>query len=220
MYQPAHFKVDDVPALHALMRDFPLATLVVPTAAGLEINHLPLLVEADGARLVGHVARANLLWQAQASGEVCAVFHGPQAYVSPQWYPSKREHAKVVPTWNYAVVHVHGTLRWISSDTPEGDAWLHALVTRLTETHEAAYGAAQRAHGAAPTTAWQVSDAPESYLQSMRRAIVGLELTVTRVEGKFKASQNRSAADRSGVIEGLATIGGTESAALVRDSAR
>lgn len=216
MYQPAHFKVEDHAALHALMREFPLATLVVPTPGGLEINHVPLLVDGDGDRLVGHVARANPVWQAEARGEACAVFQGPQAYVTPQWYPSKREHGKAVPTWNYAVAHVHGTLRWITADTPEGDAWLHALVSRLTDTHEAAHGAARKDRGLPATQAWQVSDAPQGYLQAMRRAIVGLELTVTRIEGKFKVSQNRPAADLEATIAGLDEVGEAGSAALAR----
>jgi transcriptional regulator len=202
MYQPAHFRVDSPAAQHALIAAHPLATLVVPTEAGVEINHLPLLHDAGRGLLFGHVARANPVWQAAARGEAVAVFHGPQAYVTPTWYPSKREHGKVVPTWNYAVVHVHGRLRWI-----EDEAWLHALVTRLTDTHEAAHAEALRERGVTAPTAWRVDDAPADYLATMRRAIVGLELEITRIEGKFKLSQNRPAADVEGVLDGLAARG-------------
>jgi transcriptional regulator len=198
MYQPAHFRVDTPAAQHALIAAHPLATLVVPTEASVEINHLPLMHDAERGLLLGHVARANPVWQAAARGEAVAVFHGPQAYVTPTWYPSKREHGKVVPTWNYAVVHVHGRLCWI-----DDEAWLHALVTRLTQTHEAAHAEALRAAGEMPPPAWQVDDAPPDYLRTMRGAIVGLELAITRIEGKFKLSQNRPAADLDGVVDGL-----------------
>lgn len=186
----------------------------MPTAQGLEINHIPMLLDGDGTRLVGHVARANPVWQAAPAGSAAAVFQGPQAYVTPQWYESKREHGKVVPTWNYAVVHAHGTLRWITADTPEGDAWLQALVERLTDTHETAHANALGARGLPAGAPWRVSDAPPQYLASMRRAIVGLEFSVERLEGKFKVSQNRPAADLDGVIDGLADVGETASAAL------
>ena len=209
MYQPAHFRVEDAAAQQALIAAHPLATLVVPTEAGVEINHLPLRHDAGRGLLLGHVARANPVWQAAARGEAVAVFHGPQAYVTPTWYPSKREHGKVVPTWNYAVVHVHGRLRWI-----DDEAWLHALVTGLTDTHEAAHAAALRAAGGAPGAPWRVDDAPADYLQAMRRAIVGLELAITRIEGKFKLSQNRPAADFDSVVAGLQALGDEASAAL------
>jgi transcriptional regulator len=209
MYQPAHFRVDDAAAQHALIAAHPLATLVVPTEAGVEINHVPLRHDAGRGLLLGHVARANPLWQAAVRGEAVAVFHGPQAYVTPTWYPSKREHGKVVPTWNYAVVHVHGRLRWI-----DDEAWLHGFVTGLTDTHEAAHAAALRAAGGAPGAPWRVDDAPADYLATMRRAIVGLELAITRIEGKFKLSQNRPAADHDGVVDGLQALGDDASAAL------
>ncbi|HSV71504.1 MAG TPA: FMN-binding negative transcriptional regulator [Methylibium sp.] len=209
MYQPAHFRIDDPVAQQALIAAHPLATLVVPTDAGLEINHLPLLHDAERGLLLGHVARANPVWQAAPRGDAVAVFHGPQAYVTPTWYPSKREHGKVVPTWNYAAVHVHGQLRWI-----DDEAWLHTLVSRLTEAHETAHAASLRAAGATPPPAWQVDDAPTDYLHTMRGAIVGLELAITRIEGKFKLSQNRPAADVDGVVDGLRARGDEASAAL------
>ena len=187
MYQPAHFNEADPRTLLALMREFPLATLI-RGGAELAADILPLEVEriGEGWRVTGHVARANPLWREADGQPVLLVFHGPQAYVSPSWYPSKFQHGKAVPTWNYAMVQVHGTLR--ATQDPQ---WLHALVTRLTERHEAGR--------AVP---WHVADAPPDYLDAMLKAIVGIEIEVTRVEGKFKLSQNRDAADRTGVVLG------------------
>lgn len=212
MYQPSHFRVDDTAALHALMREHPLATLVVPTADGADINHLPLHLDADRGVLVGHVARANPVWQMAPTGPAVAVFQGPQAYITPNWYATKREHGKVVPTWNYAVVHVHGTPRWITADTPDGEAWLHALLHKLTDHHEAAHRERVAAQGHQAPAAWGVDDAPADYLATMRRAIVGFELPIDRLEGKFKLSQNRPAVDRDGVIAGLRERGEADSA--------
>ena len=188
MYQPSHFVEQDPDALHALMKSAPLATLI-RGGAELSADVLPLEVDriGDGWRLTGHVARANPLWKAADGQQVLVVFQGPQAYVSPNWYPSKAEHGKAVPTWNYTMVQVHGRLRAI-----EDPAWLRAFVTRLTQRHEGGR--------AAP---WHVSDAPADFVDSMLRAIVGIEIEVVRVEGKFKLSQNRSAEDRTGVVLGL-----------------
>ena len=188
MYQPAHFNEPDADALLALMKAHPLATLV-RGGAELAADILPLEVErvGDGWRVTGHVARANPLWHEADGQPVLLLFQGPQAYVSPNWYPSKFQHGKAVPTWNYTMVQVHGTLRAI-----EDPAWLRAFVTRLTERHEG---------GRALT--WHVSDAPPDYLDAMLKAIVGIEIEVTRVDGKFKLSQNRSAEDRTGVVLGL-----------------
>lgn len=190
MYNPGQFRVDAPGRLHALMREHPLATLVVHGPEGLEAAHLPLqLQEVDGgAVLRGHVARANPLWRTIGAGcPALAVFHGPQAYVSPGWYPSKRVDGRVVPTWNYAVVHAHGTLSAV--DDP---AWLEAQVRALTDAHEA--------EREAP---WSVDDAPGDYVARMLQGIVGIELAVARLEGKWKMSQNRSADDRAGVVAGL-----------------
>jgi transcriptional regulator len=214
MYQPSHFRVEDRDALHALIEAHPLATLVVPGPEGLEVNHLPLMFDASRRLLVGHVARANPVWQIEAASDAIAVFHGPQAYVTPHWYPSKREHGKVVPTWNYAVVHAHGRLRWITADTADGEAWLHALLNRLTDTQESVHVASVQARGHQAPAAWQVDDAPADYLAGLRRAIVGLEFEITRLEGKFKLSQNRPPADLEGVLDGLAARGDADSALL------
>ncbi len=215
MYLPAHFEQTDSDAIARLLAAHPLATLAWQSPGGLCAEHLPLMwdrIPGDGASgtspgtLRGHVARANPVWREAAGSQVLAAFQGPQAYVSPSWYPSKAVNAKVVPTWNYAVVHARGTLRVI-----EDAAWLRALVGRLTDTHEAAR--AQR---------WQVDDAPADYIATMLRAIVGIEIEVTQLQGKWKVSQNRSASDRAGVAAGLDSLSHgdtTAMATLVRGSA-
>ncbi|MDE2394105.1 MAG: FMN-binding negative transcriptional regulator [Burkholderiales bacterium] len=177
MYLPRHFEQNDPAALEALMREHPLATLVTRAGDALEADLIPLEYDAAARLLRGHVARANPLWRHADGSEVLALFRGADAYVSPSWYPSKAEHHKVVPTWNYAVVQARGTLRAV--DDP---AWLHDFVRRLTARHEAA--------SARP---WAVSDAPADYLQQMLAAIVGIEIAVTGLVGKWKVSQNRSA---------------------------
>lgn len=201
MYLPRHFAEDDPAALHALMRDHPLAVLVHTGGDGLDADHVPLAFDAAASVLRGHVARANPLWRSADGRPVLAVFRGAEGYVSPSWYPSKAIHHKVVPTWNYAVVHAHGRLRAVD-DAP----WLRALVGELTAQHEA--------RRPAP---WMVDDAPADYVQQMLRAIVGIEIAVERLEGKFKLGQNRSADDRAGVVAGLtrdAEAGDPRAAAL------
>ena len=205
MYLPRHFEQSDPAALATLMREHPLATLVVPAPSGPSADLIPLEFHAGAGSqgvLRGHVARANPLWQRQGD-QVLAVFHGPQAYISPGWYASKREHSKVVPTWNYTMVQVRGTLRAI-----DNAPWLRELVGQLTEHHEA--------DQAQP---WAVTDAPEDFVGQMLRAIVGIEIDITSIVGKWKVSQNRSEADRLGVAEGLATRPGDAPAmaAAVRD---
>ncbi len=191
MYLPAHFEETDLGVLHTLIEAHPLATWAL-NGAGDEpplVNHLPLLLDRSRGpfgTLIGHVARANPVWQ-RAGGPGVFVFQGAQAYISPGFYPSKQEHGKVVPTWNYAVVHAHGRARTV--EDPQG---LHALVSRLTDHHER--------DRAAP---WQVGDAPADYIEQMLRAIVGIEVEIERVVGKWKVSQNRPAADRQGVVAGL-----------------
>ena len=202
MYLPKHFEQTERAALSGLMRARPLATLVTLSPRGIEANHVPLLLDERAGplgTLRGHVARANPLWR-RAGADVLAVFRGPDAYVSPGWYPSKREHGKVVPTWNYTMVQARGVLRAVD-DAP----WLRALVGHLTNTHESA----QRAP-------WSVADAPDDYVQQMLRAIVGIEIPIDTLAGKWKVSQNRSAADREGTAQGLETIA-PAMAALVRD---
>jgi len=202
MYIPRHFRQDDSAVLHDFIRSHPLATLIVHGGDGFDANHVPLLFDPKGGDhgvLRGHVARANPVWHAAVDGiPALAVFHGPQAYVSPGWYPSKRDDPKVVPTWNYAVVHAHGTLTTV--DDPD---WLYTLVTALTEAHEQPR-----------PTPWQVTDAPPEFIERMVGAVVGIELTVERLEGKWKLSQNRSAIDRGGVVAGLRDQSGARNDAL------
>jgi transcriptional regulator len=190
MYLPKHFEQNDPAALAALMRAHPLAALVSVGDDGPTADHVPLEFDAAAGphgTLRGHVARANPLWRQAAGHAVLAIFRGEEAYVTPSWYPSKASTHQVVPTWNYAVVHAHGPLR-VVEDAP----WLHALVSRLTDHFET-----PRA------TPWAVADAPEPYVQGMLRAIVGIEIPVERLVGKWKLSQNRHEADRHGVLDGL-----------------
>jgi len=209
MYRPAHFAAADPAALAALMAVQPLATLVHRHAGALDADPIPLLYdatpspEAPQGHLRGHVARANPLWRRAAGSAVLAIFHGPQAYVTPSWYPGKAATQRVVPTWNYAVVHAHGRLRAV-----DDAAWLHALVQRQTD--------AQEALRAQP---WALADAPPDYIAQMLRAIVGIEIALTRLEGKFKLSQNRSEADRQGVRAGLAVEPSPQAAAVARSMA-
>ena len=203
MYLPAHFEEKRTDVLHALIRSHPLSTLVTLNTAGeLQANPIPFLVEAGPnahGTLRGHVARANPLWR-ETRGDVDAlvVFQGAQSYISPGWYPSKAEHGKVVPTWNYIVVQARGRLR------PIDDAvWLRALVARLTDRFEAPQ--------ARP---WGIGDAPADYIETMLRAIVGIEIEIGALVGKWKVSQNRSAADRAGVVAGLAALPGDAPAAM------
>jgi transcriptional regulator len=184
MYTPKYFEETRAEVLHGLMRAYPFATVVAHTANGFVANHLPF-EWVDGV-LHGHVARGNELAQMDGA-EVLLVFRGPDGYISPNWYPSKHETGREVPTWNYAVVHVHGRLRVI-----DDAAWLRALLERLTDRHEA--GQPQP---------WKVTDAPEDHIEKSLHAIIGLEVTMDRVEGKFKLSQNHPARNRAGVIAGL-----------------
>lgn len=191
MYIPPAFREDDLAALHRTMRETRLANLVTVTAEGLIATPLPLFLAAEEGpcgTLYGHLARANPQWRLPVTGEAMALFMGPDAYVSPAWYPSKQEHQKVVPTWNYIAVHAYGPPEFFE----DADRLL-AVVSRLTELHEQ-----PRAEP------WAVTDAPADFVRAQLRGIVGLRLPITRLEGKRKVSQNRSAADRAGVAAGLA----------------
>jgi transcriptional regulator len=206
MYLPKHFEETRIEVLYGLIHAHPLGALITLTPGGLDANHIPFEIDpapAPFGTLRGHVARANPVWR-EFSREVEAlvVFQGPGTYVSPAWYPSKQETGKVVPTWNYAVVHAHGALRVI-----EDRAWLRDFVTMLTNRHEAAR-----------RDPWQVTDAPADYIDTQLGAIIGLELPITRLVGKWKMSQNRPAHDRAGVVEGLRHEGGAAIADLVRGS--
>ena len=204
MYIPRHFEQDDIATLHALMRNHPLCTLVTLSADGLNANHLPLHLSPEPGLygiLRGHVARVNPVWSnVNADTEVLAVFQGPQAYITPSWYPTKAESGKAVPTWNYTAVHAYGTLRCV-----EDQEWLRNHLDALTNAQEAVFSAP-----------WKVSDAPDDYISKMLNAIVGIEITITRLQGKWKTSQNQPEGNRAGIERGLRTNGTTE-AGLMAD---
>ena len=208
MYIPRHFEEKRLDVLQALIREYPLATLVTLTPDGLSANHIPL--HFDDAPLPygclrGHVARANPVWQdVSPNVEVLTIFHGPQAYISPSWYPTKQETGKVVPTWNYVVVHAHGLLQVRDDPT-----WLRSQLEQLTQDSEQRF-----------PEPWRVSDAPLDYTERLLAAIVGIEIVITRLSGKWKVSQNQSEGNREGVREGLRTQNapqGTPMATLIPD---
>jgi transcriptional regulator len=196
MYVPAHFAPadDDV---QDLLTNQGAADLITPTATGLLATFLPFVYRPELGALHGHVARNNPHWREPATGESLVLVHGPDAYVTPSWYPSKAEHGRVVPTWNYVTAQVHGELL-IHDDSD----WVESLVRALTAKHEA--------EQASP---WSVDDAPASFIAGQLRAIVGVELRISRIEAKFKLSQNRPADDRLGVINGLRARGDAAGAA-------
>ncbi len=191
MYVPAHFNEDRIDVLHELMRATGLATLVSMTIDGLIASHAPLMLDPDPAplgTLIGHLAKANPHARlADPDVQTLVIFQGPDGYITPSYYAAKKQHGKVVPTWNYAAIHAYGTLQVF--DDP---ARLLAVVTRLTNRHET-----PRTHP------WAVSDAPEDFIEGMLRGIVGIALPIARLEGKVKMSQNRPAADLPGLIDGL-----------------
>jgi transcriptional regulator len=191
MYIPPAFQEDDVATLHAAIRAARLANFITATADGLIGTPLPMILnETEGPHgtLYGHVARANPQWQRAPIGDAMAVFMGPDAYVTPSWYATKRQTGKVVPTWNYIAVHAYGPVEFFE----DADRLLD-VVTRLTKLHESAR-----------PDPWAVTDAPKEFIQSQLRGIVGLRIPITRIDGKRKMSQNRSAEDRAGVVNGLA----------------
>ncbi len=194
MYLPAHFREERPEILDAFIADHPLATIIVATPDGMVANHMPVQLqrfEEDRVVLRGHIARGNTLWKAATeTSPVLAIFGGAEHYITPGWYPAKKEHGKVVPTWNYSVVHAHGFIRFIDGIEEKRD-----LVSNLTDKHEASQ--------AQP---WAITDAPDDYIQGMLAAIVGFEIRVDRLEAKFKASQNRNEADRKGVELGLTEL--------------
>jgi transcriptional regulator len=199
MYQPSHFREDRLDVLHALIRAHPLATVVTAGAGGLMANMVPMVLAPDGS-LHGHLARANRQLAALGEGaETLLVFHGPQAYVRPSWYPSKAEHGRVVPTWNYVVVQARGTPRLI-----EDPARLKAYLEAITASQEQAHD-----------HPWTVDDAPADYTERMIAGITGFAIAVTAIEGKWKVSQNRADPDRLGVAEGLARQGRSDISTLV-----
>jgi transcriptional regulator len=196
MYQPAHFREARTSVMHELIRAHPLAVLVTLDASGLAANHIPMEIDAEAGEhgtLRCHVARSNPVWKAhRPEVDAMAIFQGPHSYITPSYYATKADTGEVVPTWNYATVHAYGPLRII--DDP---AWLRRFIEQLTDRHEAAL---RQPVGGEP---WKVSDAPERYIDRLVNAIVGIEVPIARLEGKWKVSQNRPAADRDSVIAGL-----------------
>lgn len=207
MYMPRHFEETHLDVLQALIKAHPFATLITQTGGALNANHMPILLDpaaGEFGTLRFHVARANPVWKDLAGGDALVVFQGPEAYISPSWYPTKREHGKAVPTWNYAVVHAAGRPRAI-----EDRAWLLAHVTEMSALQEASQ-----------VQPWKVADAPPEFIDSMVAAIVGIEMPVAKLTGKWKVSQNRPAVDRPAIAEALdkrGTEGAHAMAALVRE---
>jgi transcriptional regulator len=202
MYTPASFKVD-WPAARSLLADRLTADLVTATAGGLVATFLPVLYEPAGdgyGSIIAHVSRNNDQWRLPAIGDALMVLHGPDAYISPSWYPSKAVDGRVVPTWNYLIAHVYGRL--VVHDDP---IWVESLVRRLTDKHEETRPAP-----------WSVNDAPAQYVATQLRAIVGLEVVISRVEAKAKWSQNRPTTDVDGVIQGLTASGHVDAADAMR----
>lgn len=192
MYTPPAFREDDPVEIHRIIRAARLSTLVTATSQGLVATPLPLILdetEGEHGVLYGHLARANPQWQLPVTGEAMVIFSGPDAYVTPSWYPSKREHGKVVPTWNYVAVHAYGPVEFF--EDPER---LLDMVTRLTNLYEQPR-----------QEPWAVTDAPAPFITAQLKGIVGLRLPISRLEGKVKMSQNRSEADREGVVTGLSS---------------
>jgi transcriptional regulator len=191
MYQPPHFREDSLEVQHALIRAHPLGLLVTLGSAGLVANPIPFVLDASASpqgTLKAHLSRANGQWQDfNPDLEALVVFQGPETYITPSWYAAKREHGKVVPTWNYAIVQAYGRMRVIGD--PD---WLLRQITAMTDVQEAAR-----------PEPWNVGDAPAPFVAAQLKGIIGIEIEITRIEGKWKVSQNRSEADRQGVAEGL-----------------
>lgn len=208
MYQPPHFREDDLDTQHALIRAHPLGLLITAGSQGPAANAVPFhLVARQGTKgfLQAHIARANQQWkEIDAGAPVLVVFQGANAYITPSWYATKRETGKVVPTWNYAIVQVRGSARVVDDPT-----WLRTQIEALTGSHESPR--------AAP---WAVHDAPEKFIDAQIKGIIGVEIEIAEIDGKWKVSQNRPPADIAEVVDGLETAGAphanAEMAGLVR----
>lgn len=190
MLTPSLFAQKDLTLLHNFIRDYPFANLISYSDSILEANHIPLFLNTLKGKevLQGHVAKANPLWQQLAdNSEVLVVFNGPNCYISPNYYPTKKDHGKAVPTWNYMTVHARGTIRFIHDDK-----WNTEMINNLTKQHEA--------HQAEP---WSIADAPDDYIQKMLGAIVGLEIEIKSITGQWKLSQNQAQKNKAGVVAGL-----------------
>ena len=209
MYITKHFEVTNINAIHELILEYPLATLVTTSANGLNANHIPMHITATPepyGTLRGHVARANpLLEDINVENQSLAIFHGPNAYITPSWYETKKEHGKVVPTWNYVVVHAYGNLQIV--DKPE---WLRTQIEALTDQNESQF-----------SEPWAITDAPVEFTEKLFESIVGIEMKITKLVGKWKVSQNQPPQNRESVIEGLnkdKQLGASKMAELVKES--
>ena len=191
MHIPKKFRQEDTNKLIALIKDFPFATLIGSNESGAQVMHLPLLIKNEDGQsysLNGHIAKVNPFWQQIRQGDkVVAVFHGPNCYISPNHYPTKLEHGKAVPTWNYVVVHAEGNIKF-----HHDKEWLYTHIDELSQQHE------QKSE-----KPWSINDAPEDYIQKMLPAIVGIEISINNIEGQWKLSQNQPAKNQQGVIQGL-----------------
>ncbi|QDQ86945.1 FMN-binding negative transcriptional regulator [Alcaligenaceae bacterium SJ-26] len=207
MYIPAHFSETRPEMLARIIHRHPLGMLVTHDASGLDVNHLPFEFDADAGShgiLTAHVARANPVWQRSLAGQsVMVVFRGAEGYISPNWYPSKQEMHRQVPTWNYEVVHAHGMLT-----VRDDERFVRGVVARLTRRHEIA-----------EARPWKMSDAPPEFIEQMLHSIVGLEIAVTALSGKRKLSQNKDERDRLGAVEALESKGAIELASNMRNPA-
>ena len=209
MYIPAHFAITDPQVLFRIMGDHPLGVLVTSTTSGLDANHIPFEFNPSAGNLgvlTGHVARANLVWQQCLQGaDVMVIFRGDETYISPNWYPSKHETHRQVPTWNYEVVHVFGRLT-----VRDDEKFMRGVVARLTRTHEAQ-----------EPKPWKLGDSAPDYIDGMLKAIVGIEIAIERLEGKSKLSQNRESRDLQGAVDKLREQGKTSIAqAMEKPSAQ
>jgi transcriptional regulator len=201
MYIPDHFAITSAEALHKIIQSHPLGVLVTLTPDGLDANHIPFELDPVHGLLTAHVARANPVWQQCGEGmDVLVIFRGDESYISPNWYPSKHEFHRQVPTWNYEVVHVHGRLT-----VQDEQKFVHGVVGRLTKTHEAA-----------EPKPWKMGDSSPEYIDGMLKAIVGIEIAISRLEGKAKLSQNRETRDRLNAADMLAKQGETTLAEAMR----
>lgn len=202
MYVPKHFEEPRIDVLHDLILTHPLSTLVTMSSTGINANHIPLHLIQDAGQygtLRGHVARANPVWSDLVNDvEALVIFQGPNSYITPSWYPTKHEHGKVVPTWNYVTVHAYGTLRVIDDPT-----WVKNQLESLTAQQEASFD-----------NPWAISDAPVEFTDKMISAIVGIEILITKLIGKWKVSQNQPTLNQAGVVQGLESLGRSEATEL------
>ena len=203
MYIPQHFAIQDTDVLYRIIETHPLGVLVTQSPNGLDANHIPFELDRAQGLLIAHVARANPVWRECGDGaQVMVIFRGNESYISPNWYPSKHEFHRQVPTWNYEVVHAHGRLT-----VQDQEKFVRGVVGRLTRTHEAS-----------EPKPWKMGDSAPEYIDGMLKAIVGIEISISRLEGKAKLSQNREPRDRLNAADVLANQGASALAEAMRSA--